>query len=430
MPIKPITYTIANHQIKIGGVALPQLAKEFGTPLYVLDEATIRENCRKYTQTLKTYYPNYLVAYASKALSTVALLNLLADEDMGLDVVSGGELYTALKSRMPTDRILFHGNNKSMEELKMAVVNQVTVVVDNLQEVHRLIQLTQSLNQSVKVLIRLKPEIDAHTHDFIKTGQIDSKFGVDRMNLLSVVKTISESQFLKYQGLHAHIGSQIFDIKPFEELSHLLVKYAVKIQKELGLSTEILNMGGGVGIYYTAQDDPPDMALFAQKIAQKLLLDCKNFGLLPPKLIIEPGRSIIGRAGITLYTIGAVKEIPTIKSYIFVDGGMADNPRPIMYQAQYSFEIANKPTLPATERYSIAGKFCESGDILAKEVLLPTAEAGDILTVYATGAYNYAMSSNYNRFCRPAMVMVSNGCARLILKRESYDDIIRNDIWN
>lgn len=427
--IKPITYQInAKNHAEIGGVDLVDLAGQFGSPLYVLDAASIRAACRAYRLTLKEYYPDFLVCYASKALNVIGLLDLLAEEGMGVDVVSGGELFAALKSKMNPASILFHGNNKSREELELAISNHIKIVADHDSEIELIAQIAKKLQTPVDLLIRLKPEIDAHTHDFVKTGLIDSKFGVDQKNLIATVQKIQQEPLLHFLGLHAHIGSQIFEIEPYEELVRLLVRHAKEIQKKVGLETSILNLGGGLGIYYTPHDDPPQIEELVRRISARIKLECQSQGLALPQLILEPGRSIIGKAGVTLYTVGTIKHIPDICSYLFIDGGMADNPRPMMYQARYSFELANKPTLPHDQIYTIAGKFCETGDILAKKVHLPTAEANDLLMVFATGAYNYAMSSNYNRFCKPAMVLVEKGEARLILKRETYADIVRNDV--
>ncbi|MFC1617111.1 diaminopimelate decarboxylase [Candidatus Margulisiibacteriota bacterium] len=404
------------------------LVREYGSPLYVLDEEVLRENCRKYVSTIKENYPDFLVAYASKALSAIGILDVLAEEGLGADVVSGGELYTALKSKVKPENILFHGNNKSGQELEYAIQEKIKIVIDNGDELEKIIQIAEKLNKKVEVLIRLKPEIEAHTHDFIKTGQIDSKFGVEIRNLLKVVERINNAKNVDYLGLHAHIGSQIFDVEPFEELVRLLVQHSVEIRDALGIETKIINIGGGIGITYTASDDPPTIEDFILRITNKLKQECQKRGLDLPKLIIEPGRSIIGSAGVTLYTIGTIKEIKGIKTYLFVDGGMADNIRPMLYQAKYDFEIANKKDQEKLEKYTIAGKFCESSDILAENVMLPKAEVGDILLVKATGAYNYSMASNYNRFCKPAMVMVNNGKARLIIRREDFKDLIRNDL--
>ncbi len=430
MNLKPITYEINKKgNICIGGVDLTKLAQESQTPLYVIDEATLRSNCQKYTYSLKNEYPNSLVLYASKALSTIGVLNVLAEENLGVDVVSGGELYTALQSKIDPKKIYFHGNNKSDEELAMAVENQIKIVIDNQTELTRVIELTKELKKEIGCLIRVRPGIEAHTHDFIKTGHEDSKFGVAISDLLPLITQIKDQKYVKFLGLHAHIGSQILDIEPYLALVSILAELTKRIKDELNITSEVINIGGGLGIQYLKTDDPPDISLTVAKVANHLKKELKKFGLPELQLIMEPGRSIIGRAGITIYKIGTIKKVSAKRTYLFIDGGMADNPRPLIYQSEYSFDIINKAELEKNAYFTIAGKFCESGDILAKHVALPCdVEVGDYLIVYSTGAYNYAMSSNYNRFCKPAMVLVNNGEAKLIVKRESLQDLIRNDL--
>jgi diaminopimelate decarboxylase len=428
--MKPESFKInkKNH-MELGGIDMVKLAEEFGTPLYVLDEETLIKNCEDYTKNLAKHYPNFLVAYASKALSTVGLLNLFAAQGLGCDVVSGGELFTALKSKIKKEDILFHGNNKSKAELEMAIQKGIKIVIDNETEIENILSINKKLKKKIQVLIRLKPEIEAHTHDFVKTGQIDSKFGIDKKVLLENIRKIIADKNITFLGLHAHIGSQIFDIEPFEDLIHILVNYSAQIEQKLKIKVTYLNLGGGIGIKYMPDDDPPNINKFIARIAEKIKEECKINGLALPKLVLEPGRSMVGRAGVTLYEVGAVKKVPG-KAYIFVDGGMADNPRPILYKAKYEFMLANKAKNKiGQEEYAIAGKFCETGDILATNIKLPEAEAGDILVVFATGAYNYSMSSNYNRFCKPAMVLVAKRKAKILVKRETFEDIIRNDIW-
>lgn len=429
MSIKPVSTTISPEgTLEIGGVSVLDLAKQYGTPLYVIDQATLEYNCRQYTDTLKKVYPNHLVTFAGKANLNVGLLNILAQEGLGVDVVSGGEIMTALKSNMKPENIIFHGNNKSCDELELAIKNEIKLMVDNAQELNNIIAITEKLGLTATLLIRLKPEIEAHTHDFIKTGQIDSKFGLDLKELIPFIQKIQQHKQLHFAGIHSHIGSQIFDCAPFEELAHLMVKHAVEIKNATGVSVDIINCGGGMGIQYVAQDDPPVMADYLEKMTTILKQECDKAGLKQPKLMLEPGRSIVGNAGVTLYSVGTLKSIPGVKDYIFIDGGMADNPRPMLYQSQYTFTIANKTTQPHTHTYAVAGKYCESGDVLTHQVKLPEAEVGDIVCVFGTGAYNYSMASNYNRCLRPAMVVVNETQSRLLVERETFEDILRHDL--
>jgi len=427
--VKPVTSKIGNNNVlSIGGVGVDVLVQEYGTPLYVIDAATLTQNCQSYTATLRDCYPNHVVAYAGKAGMTKGILNLIAKEGMGLDVVSGGEIYTALKSDIDLEQVYFHGNNKSKDELSMAIKNGIRIVVDNMQEIQNLGTVCDEDGQVAKVLIRIKPEIEAHTHEYIKTGQIDSKFGVGKGDLLAAIRLCQDHQKIEFLGIHGHIGSQIFDSVPFYDLAKIMVQHMQRIQAELGVTVQELNLGGGIGIQYIEKDDPPEIAEVIKTMAALVQSECEKLGLPEPKLIVEPGRSIMATAGVTLYTVGAVKSIPGIKDYVFVDGGMADNPRPSMYKSEYTFEIATRAGEPAGKTYTIAGKFCESGDILGKDIMLAEAAPGDIMVVYGTGAYNYAMSSNYNRFCKPAMVVVEAGKSSLILRRETYDDLLRNDL--
>jgi diaminopimelate decarboxylase len=369
------------------------------------------------------------VVFASKACSTVPLFNVLGEEGLGVDVVSAGELYTALKSNIPVPNMLFHGNNKSIEELEMAVKHGVRIAVDNEQELDNLIKVTAALQLRARILLRLKPEIEAHTHDYIKTGQIDSKFGIDKADLARLVDKVKSNNKIHILGLHSHIGSQIFDIEPYIDVAKIMAAHTETLTRLLGRSVEEINLGGGIGIQYTHSDDPPAIADVVTTLCATLISELDQRGLKHPKLILEPGRSIVGTAGVTLYTVGAIKDIPGIKTYAFIDGGMADNIRPMLYQAQYTHDVATKANQPALKSYAIAGKFCESGDVLTHNVQLPELEVGDIVIVFDTGAYNYAMASNYNRAPRPAMVGVANGKACLWVRRESLDDLIRNDVY-
>ncbi|MFH1684644.1 MAG: diaminopimelate decarboxylase [Candidatus Margulisiibacteriota bacterium] len=403
--------------LEIGGCDAVELVKEFGTPLYVMDEATVRNRCRKYIDSFRKYYPNSDIAFACKALCTAGILKVIDSEGMCFDVSSGGEVYTALKTGIDPKKLYFHGNNKTKPELEMALKAGVgRIMVDTQQEINILDKLTKETRKPVEVMMRINPGISAHTHEYIKTGLIDSKFGVPRNEIDDAVKLIKSKKLISLVGFHAHIGSQIFDAKPFVDETKLLLELTNKY------GTRELNIGGGPGIAYLSSDQPPDICAYAKKIAAVL----KN--KTDAKLVLEPGRSIVGNAGITLYTVGGIKNIPKVRKYVLVDGGMADNPRPILYQARYDARIANKASLATAEKVTVGGRFCESGDILIKDINLPKVEVGDILAVLCTGAYGYSMASNYNRVGRPAMVLVNKGKATLIVKRETYDDLIANDV--
>lgn len=403
-------------RIEIGGCDTLELAREFGTPLYVIDEQTVRRRCQQYLSSFRAHYPNTEVCFASKALCTVGLSKLIASEGLGFDVSSGGELYTVLKAGADPTKIYFHGNNKSSQEIEEGLHAGIgRFVVDNEAELSNLAQAVKKTGLQAHVIIRVNPGIEAHTHEFIQTGKIDSKFGVPLEQLGDFIKHLCAHAGLKLEGLHAHIGSQIFDLKPFIEEAKLLLE----LVKQYGLNE--INLGGGLGIAYLKQHEPPAIDHFAREIARVLR------GKTDAKLVLEPGRSIIGTAGVTLYTVGAVKKIPGIRTYAIVDGGMADNPRPILYNAKYEALVVDRPDENPGETITIAGRFCESGDVLVRDIKLPPLQAGDTLLVTCTGAYNYSMASNYNRVPRPAMVLVNNGRAAQIVRRESYEDLVRND---
>lgn len=426
MPITPITYIKKEHgHATVGGVPIETLVNTYQTPLYIIDEDTVRANCQLYTSALHKKSIPSLVLYAGKANLNIGLLNIIASEGLGLDVVSGGELYSALKSNIRKDAIYFHGNNKSKDELLLALKHGVTLVLDNLQELDNISELVADGSYVGRIMIRLKPEIDAHTHEYIRTGQLDSKFGLEKELLLPVVSRISAHPHLEFVGIHSHIGSQIFESKPYYELVDVMTGHLKTIVDTCGIEVKELNLGGGIGISYTDNDDALAIDSFITNLITMLQEACEEKGLRLPKLLFEPGRSIIGNAGMTIYTVGTIKEIPGIKTYLFIDGGMADNPRPIMYKSEYTFDVLTASS--DKKCYSIAGKFCESGDILAKDVMLPETKVGDTLVVFGTGAYNYAMSSNYNRSCKPAMVAVSQGLSRVLVKRETYDDLVIHD---
>ncbi len=433
----PLTATVNEQDcLEIGGCDVTALVQQFGSPLYILDETTLRTTCRQYRDAFTKYYPGASqVIYASKAWSCMAVVSAIASEGLGFDVVSGGELYTTITAleksgfseREISEKIYFHGNNKSLAELELAVEAQCQIIVDNWLELETLATYAAYRKQVVPIVIRLTPGIECHTHEYIRTGHLDSKFGFDPNQLDAVFTFISEQKFLNCLGLHAHIGSQIFELQPHQDLGGVLADWFKKAL-DYGLPMEALNVGGGLGICYTEADDPPTIEEWVKTVAKAVKTACEQRHLPLPKLIAEPGRSLIGSAGITAYTVGSRKVIPELRTYIAVDGGMSDNPRPITYQSIYQAVIANKMRTPAQEKVTIAGKHCESGDILVKDLDLPETSLGDILVVVGTGAYNYSMASNYNRLPRPAAVLVSDGEANLIIRRETYEDLIRQDL--
>lgn len=418
--------------LTVGGVDAVELVKEFGTPLYVMDERTIRGHCRTFQKSIEDNYGgNGLTVYASKAFNCKEMCRIIKDEGLGIDVVSGGELYTALSVNFPPERIVFHGNNKTDEEIKTALEAGVgRIVVDNLFELRTIEQMAQRLNKNAGVMIRIKPGIDAHTHNFIRTGQIDSKFGfaLETGEAFGAVKEVLEQKNVTLKGIHCHIGSQIFEIEPFKAAAEVMLGFMAKVKEELSYEIKELNLGGGFGIRYLIDDDAKLYKTFMEQVSITVKETCKRLKLNIPFIMIEPGRAIVGPAGTTLYTIGAVKTIPGIRNYVSVDGGMTDNPRYILYQSEYSIAVANKIDEPADYVATIAGRCCESGDLIQEDAKIQTPEAGDILAVFCTGAYNYSMASNYNRVPRPAVVMIKDGKPRLIIKRESYEDMVKNDI--
>lgn len=418
--------------LTIGGIDTTALAEEYGTPLYVMDEQLIRKNLRRFHESMQKYYNGKgLVCYASKAFSCLEMCRIVASEGDGLDAVSIGELYTAVKAGFPMEKVGFHGNNKTDEELRYAVENGVGhIIVDNISELHRLEAIAGEIGAVPHIMFRIKPGIDAHTHDFVKTGQIDSKFGfaLETGEAFDAVKEALACKNLKLVGLHCHIGSQIFDIAPFEEAARVMLGLIAKIRDELDFEVPGLNLGGGFGIKYLNEHDPVPFETYIERVSHVVSEECAKLNISQPFIYIEPGRSIAAPAGITLYKVGARKEIPGIRTYISVDGGMCDNPRYALYKSEYEAVVANKANEERTEKVTIAGKCCESGDLIGENMPLQHAESGDIIAVCATGAYNYSMSSNYNRIPKPAVVFVNEGKSRIGVKRETLEDIIRNDI--
>ena len=418
--------------LTVGGMDTVELAKEYGTPLYIMDEGLIREHCRSFRESMDKYYGGQgLVCYASKAFCCKAMCRIMLEEGLGLDVVSEGELYTALSVGFPPEKLCFHGNNKTDHELSYALENGVgRIIVDNIYELERLDRLAEKTGRTANIMYRIKPGIDAHTHNFIMTGQIDSKFGfaLETGEAYEAVKKAIECSHINLVGLHCHIGSQIFDIDPFVKAAEVMLTFIAKIKDELGFEVKELNLGGGFGIRYTEEDAPVGYDKYMEKVSEKVKEVCAEKNVKLPFILIEPGRSIAAPAGITLYTVGGRKEIPNIRTYVSVDGGMGDNPRYALYKSKYDIECANKAGEPKTDVVTVAGKCCESGDLIGEEMPVQHLEVGDTLAVLATGAYNYSMASNYNRIPRPAVVMVHHGKHKVVIKRESMDDLIRNDL--
>lgn len=417
--------------LEIGGTDTVELAKTYGTPLFVYDIQLFRERAKAFQQTFEEAGIGYQVAYASKAFSSIAIYQVAAEENLSLDVVSGGELYTAVKAGFPKEKIHFHGNNKSWEELNMAFEEEIgCIVVDNFYEIEQLKKLSEKLKRPMNILLRVTPGIEAHTHNYITTGQEDSKFGFDLNNGQAddAFRQTHQHDFLKLLGLHCHIGSQIFDTAAFRMAAEKLVGKMAEWKQETGYYCPVLNLGGGFGIRYTAEDEPLEPAVYVKGMIEtvKETAASKEFPL--PEIWIEPGRSLVGDAGTTLYTIGSMKEVPGTRKYAAVDGGMSDNIRPALYGAKYSSLIANKANAALSEQYTIAGKCCESGDKLIEDANLPKVEAGDILSVFCTGAYGYSMASNYNRLARPAVIFAENGEHQLVVKRETPEDLIKQDL--
>ena len=426
--IKPITAKVERN-LTIGGCDTVELVEKYGSPLYVIDEATLRAICNDFKNAFKSY-PHTRMMYASKALCTSAITKLLDSEGFGFDTVSIGEIYTVLNSGVSLSKVLFNGNNKTEEELDFAIKNDIgRISVDNFLEVKLISKIAGRYNKHVDVLLRITPGIECHTHEYIQTGQLDSKFGFDLSQLDEVIKDITQNHNnITIRGLHAHIGSQIFEPQCFHDEIDVLIQEISRVEAKFGIKFDEINIGGGLGVKYTEKDKPPSVNEIADVIIASLEKHIEKYNIEPPTLYIEPGRSIISTSGVTLYTIGSMKQVPNMTKYVTVDGGMSDNPRPSMYQAEYYADVANKMNETKKEVVTIAGRFCESGDILIKDISLPIMETGDILCVYNTGAYNYSMASNYNRVEKPAMVLVNNTQSDIIIKRESLEDIIAHDV--
>ena len=418
----------AGH-LTIGGVDSLKLAKEYGTPLVVYDVSQIRNQIRAFKKVFEEEQVNYAVSYASKAFASIAMYQVANEEGAYTDVVSAGELYTAMKANFPMERISFHGNNKSKEELEMGVKNHVgKIIIDNFYEIDLLRQVLEEQDSKINVMLRITPGISAHTHEYDQTGQVDSKFGFDLKSGQAdkALQEVLKNKRMHMLGIHAHIGSQIFELNGFEMAAAKLVDVAASWKEKYDYTAQIINVGGGFGIKYVQEDHPLKPEEFVKAIVKAIKDEATKHNFPIPEIDIEPGRSIVGPAGYNLYKVGSMKEIPGLVPYVAVDGGMGDNIRPALYQAKYETVLANDPQRRASQEFHVAGKYCESGDILA-DAKLPSLKAGDILAMLDTGAYGYSMASNYNRNPRPAVVFVENGKEQLLIKRESLEDLIHLD---
>lgn len=419
----------AGH-LTIGGCDAVDLAHQFGTPLVVYDVQQIRQQIRAFKRVFEENNVDYAVSYASKAFSAIAMYQVVAAEGAHVDVVSGGELYTAIKAGFPMADVSFHGNNKSREELEMAIDHHVgTIMIDNFHEIELLADVLEKLDAHVDVMLRITPGISAHTNKYIQTGQVDSKFGFDLQSGQAdeALAKVLENPRMQMKGLHAHIGSQIFELAGFEGVAKKLVEVAAHWQEKFNYQAAVINVGGGFGIRYVKDDTPLAPEEFVAAIIKAIKAEIKEINLAMPAIWIEPGRSIAGPAGYNLYTVGSRKDVPGLKPYVTVDGGMGDNIRPALYEAQYETVLANNPRAELVEHVRVAGKYCESGDILSQNQVLPATKPGDVLAMLDTGAYGYSMASNYNRNPRPAVVFAEKGTAQVVIKRETYDDLVHLD---
>jgi diaminopimelate decarboxylase len=424
----PLTATVnEKDHLEMGGCDVVALVERFGSPLYILDDVTLRTACQQYREGFARYYPGEsLVLYASKAWNCLAVCAIVADAGLGIDVVSGGELFTAVEAGVAPETLYFHGNNKSIDELLLALDVGCRLVVDNWLELETLAKLAEGRSQPIPLLLRITPGIECHTHEYIRTGHIDSKFGFDPDQIDAVFEFLTQHPQLNCLGVHAHIGSQIFELAPHADLGEVMVQWLTKAQ-QYGLSLTELDVGGGLGIRYTEADDPPSIDTWVKTVCDNVVAACEQHQLPLPRLLCEPGRSLIGPACVTAYQVGSQKTIPGLRTYVAVDGGMSDNPRPITYQSVYRALVANRMSAPLSETITLAGKHCESGDILIHDAALPSLVTNDVVTIAGTGAYNYSMASNYNRVPRPAAVLVKEGNATLIIRRETLQDLLRQD---
>jgi diaminopimelate decarboxylase len=416
----------ADH-LEIGGCDVVELVARFGSPLYILDEATFRAACRAYREAFEHFYPGEArVLYASKAWSCLALCALAWDEGLGIDAVSEGELAAAFRAGVPGADCYLHGNNKSRAEIALAVESGATLVVDNWLELEALAEVGRVASGRIRILLRFTPGIECHTHEYIRTGHLDSKFGFDPDEMDAVLEWVARHRHLDFAGFHAHIGSQILELAPHRDLAPLMAEWMERAAA-LGLAVRDLDIGGGLGMRYTEDDDPPPIEAWVEAVSQAVAEACRSRSLPLPRLLAEPGRSLVGSAGVTAYRVGSRKEIPGVRTFLSVDGGMSDNPRPITYRSRCRVVAAGRMSVGWTQKVAVVGKHCETGDILIQEADLPEVTVGDVLVVLGTGAYNYSMASNYNRIPRPAAVLVGEGRAEIIVERETVEDLLRQD---
>ena len=426
--VYPITsrHNVAGH-LEIGGLDVVDLVAQYGTPVLIYDETTIRDQCRRYLAAFRDHTSDFEVIYASKAFSSLAVNQLVLEEGLSIDVSSGGEYHAAREAGFPPEKIFFHGNNKTRAEIEFALAGGVGfVVVDSFQELEMLEQAVAARGGTQKILLRITPGIEAHTHAYIETGNVDSKFGFGLGDgvALEAIREGMEAPHLELVGLHAHIGSQIFQLEAFRKAIKILVQLIGQAHASFGFECRYLNVGGGLGIRYTAEDTPAPIVDYATVKVEGVREEMTALGLPMPRVLIEPGRSIVGKAGVTAYTVGTIKEIPGVRTYVSVDGGMSDNIRPMMYDAQYEAMLANRADDQPDTKVTVAGKHCESGDVLIRDAVIAKPAPGDILVMPGTGAYCFAMASNYNGTPRPCVLLVSEGRANVIIERETYADLL------
>ncbi len=413
----------------IGGSDTVELAAEYSTPLYLFDEFTLRSKCREFKEEFGRRYADTTVIYASKAFLNKALAAILKEEGVGLDVVSAGELGIAESAAFPMDMVYFHGNNKTLDEIKLALKNHISrLVVDNINELGILTEIAEESGHIADILLRLTPGINPQTHAHITTGAIGSKFGFPIFEAAAAVAQAMSAPSLNLVGFHFHLGSLITDVQPYMEAIEIVLDLAAEVKQSLGFELEELNIGGGFAIQYTVDAPVPPVSYYAEAIVSRVVNKCRQLKLPHPMLVIEPGRAITGQAGVALYRVGMVKDIPGVRHYVSVDGGMGDNIRPALYGAEYEALIANKVLEGDSEQVTIAGKFCESGDMLIQDINLPPVSSGDIIAIPDCGAYCLPMASNYNASLRPAVILVNNGKSRLIRRRETFGDLTRCDL--
>ncbi len=420
-----------NGRLFFDGVDVTAVASEYGTPLFLFSKNKLVENINAFVKAFEKHYPNGVVQYAGKAFCCKEIYRIIKPMGLQSDVVSTGEMYTALSAGFDANKIYFHGNNKTVEDITYSIQNDIgCFVADNMSELALLSDLADAAKKTINVMLRIKPEIDAHTHEYIQTGQLDSKFGLSLSNgeAARAFHFVLNSKSLNLLGIHCHIGSQIFETEPFRLAALRLLEFALEMRSETGYEIKELNLGGGFGIRYTGEDEPKPQETYISLLASTIKDFCSKHSFTEPKLIIEPGRSIVGDACMTLYTVGSIKEIEEVRSYVSVDGGMADNPRFALYESLYDFRLANRADATPDYLCTIAGRCCESGDLLGKDILIAKPSVGDTLAVLCTGAYNYSMASNYNRLQKPAVVLIEDGNTRVIVRRQTFEDITREDI--